>query len=574
MLQRHVIVRRQSQTRPHQIHHGASLREKRIHHRSSIRDQRRLEHVGKYRQHGMERFPILALTVLFDLNALAQFPEDDQIVNEGSRQQGVLARVVHHDGVLPPHEDFGGVLVHRPLRIGHVRYVLDDDDVIGMLVLLEEYAIRCHHVIDDVAFRNLLGTELTRSAEVLTVVITEVIVGNDAHGLNPGGNEEVDHDGLHLGLSRLEIVPGDEHLLLTCQFDNSRHERILRRSVDEGSSLEYTRHGKNGGGTNLRLSHLDAGENVVGGIVDPLLDGREALRVGRPEKNNLIEGIGRLEIANVLANLIHLFLLRPRQDVVRPLSLIRRDKVGKVNGRQGLDILHLRVQLILQIDIEYLGAFHGIPEVGTVDVPSSPDDVVGIEEGEHVVHGSVDGVAGAVVSEFDGGGHEEGTPVVGFLGSFFCFPGEVLFVGKCSGDAGAAIISPETNQHDTRLAYLAFGLELHFRCGRLDDISLDNGGFVAVIGNDSIVGILAGIRFHCEFFIEVLAAAHDGYKCCNIYLIKYYEMVCERIVDLYGSEWRDVRGDDRGVCGRGAVLEVGARRCDDVRGLAIYLLFY
>ena len=51
--------------------------------------------------------------------------------------------------------------------------------------------------------------ELRRSAEVLSVVVSEVVVADDGGGLDAGGDEEVDEDGLELGLARLEVVAAD-----------------------------------------------------------------------------------------------------------------------------------------------------------------------------------------------------------------------------------------------------------------------------------------------------------------------------------------------------------------------------
>mmetsp|Transcript_4553 Transcript_4553/g.11473 ORF Transcript_4553/g.11473 Transcript_4553/m.11473 type:complete len:494 (+) Transcript_4553:426-1907(+) len=456
----------------------------------------------------MEAFP-LGVPVPPHLHALAQLAEDDQIVDEGRGQQRVLARVVHDDGVLPPHEDFGGVLVHGALGVCDVGHVLDDDDVIGVLVLLEEDAIRRDHVVDHVRFANLLGAELAGRREVLPVVVPQVVVRDDGHRLNARGDEEVDHDALHLRLSRLEIVPRNEHPLLPRELDHPRHERVLRRSVDERAPLQDGRHREDRRRAHLGLAHLDGAQDGLGGVVHPLLDGREALRVGRPEEDYPIETVVLLKVANVLPDPFHLFLLRSREDVVGALSLVGGDEVGEVDGGQGLDVLHVGVELFLEVVVEDLGALHGIAEVGAVDVPSSPDDFVGVEEGEHVAHGGVDGVAVTVVSQLAGGGHEEGSPVVRLLRAFLGFPGEAHFVGNGAGDAGASIVSTETDQHHAGLAHLAFSLELHLGSGRFHGVSLDNRSFVAVVRNDRIVGILAGIGFHGEISVEIFAAAHD-----------------------------------------------------------------
>ena len=45
-----------------------------------------------------------------------------------------------------------------------------------------------------------------------------------------------------------------------------------------------------------------------------------------------------------------------------------------------------------------------------------------------------------VIVEFDGRSHEEGAPVVGFVGASFCFPGEVEFVGDGASNTGEIVV--------------------------------------------------------------------------------------------------------------------------------------
>lgn len=59
------------------------------------------------------------------LNPLAQLGHDDEVEDEGARQQRVLAGVVHGDGVLAPHEDLRCVLVQGALGVANVGHVLD-----------------------------------------------------------------------------------------------------------------------------------------------------------------------------------------------------------------------------------------------------------------------------------------------------------------------------------------------------------------------------------------------------------------------------------------------------------------
>ena len=74
--------------------------------------------------------------------------------------------------------------------------------------------------------------ELGRCAEVLAVVVAQVVVADDGGRLDPRRDEKVDEDGLELGLAGLEVVAADRHSLLARQPDDSRHEGVLGAPVD------------------------------------------------------------------------------------------------------------------------------------------------------------------------------------------------------------------------------------------------------------------------------------------------------------------------------------------------------
>ena len=55
--------------------------------------------------------------------------------------------------------------------------------------------------------------------------------------LDTGANEKVNKDALKLGLTGLEVIATDKHLVQLGQFHNARHKTILWRAVQE-STLE------------------------------------------------------------------------------------------------------------------------------------------------------------------------------------------------------------------------------------------------------------------------------------------------------------------------------------------------
>ena len=79
-----------------------------------------------------------------------------------------------------------------------------------------------------------------------------------------------------------------------------------------------------------------------------------SLRVGRPEHNNLIHLGALLEVADLLADDVHLLLLRALNGVVRAAVLVRRNEVCIVDAGHWLDVLHVRHQLPLQLKVQDL----------------------------------------------------------------------------------------------------------------------------------------------------------------------------------------------------------------------------
>jgi hypothetical protein len=257
------------------------------------------------------------------------------------------------------HEDLGIVLVESTLVITDSGHVLDDDSVIRVLALLVQDSVGGDHVIDDVGLGNLLGAELLLGAEVHAVVVAKMVVAGNRRELDTGVDQKVNKGRLHLGLTRLEVVPSDERIVLLSELDGTRNKGVLRRAVDEGDTFQDTGNGKDCGRRDLLMAFRNRLEQVVGSVVDALDDVGEALRVGSPLYNDLVETIRGLELPmdmsapslihhgssllDILADLLHVGIasLGARDEVVSTLLLVGGDKVWVVDAREGLDEGHL-----------------------------------------------------------------------------------------------------------------------------------------------------------------------------------------------------------------------------------------
>jgi len=86
--------------------------------------------------------------------------------------------------------------------------LLDDDQVIRVLSLLRTRShlllplvkklVALDHVVDDRALGDLLGPELSLRRQVLSVVVSEMVVRRDGERLDSSVDEELGEDGLDL----------------------------------------------------------------------------------------------------------------------------------------------------------------------------------------------------------------------------------------------------------------------------------------------------------------------------------------------------------------------------------------
>src|ERR1700730_17473773 len=111
---------------------------------------------------------------------------------------------------MPSHENLSVVLIQSTLVVTNSWHVLDDDSVIRMLALLVENRVGFNHVIHDVGLGDLLGAELLLGAEVLSIIVAEMVIAGNGSELDTSADQEIDQSRLHLGLTRLEVIATNE----------------------------------------------------------------------------------------------------------------------------------------------------------------------------------------------------------------------------------------------------------------------------------------------------------------------------------------------------------------------------
>lgn len=243
---------------------------------------------------------------------------------------------------------------------------------------LEKKSIASDHIIDNATLADFLALELRLGRQVVTIIVTEMVVRCDRERLDTRVNEELGEDRLQLRLARLEIVTADEGLLLLRELDNTRNEGVLRSAVDEGHALKNGCDCEDGRGRYLGVRSLDGREQVVRGIIDTRDDVAVALGVRRPEHDDLIKAVLLLERTDVSADVLDMsMLICARNNVVRTRLLVGGDVVRVVDGRhRRAKRSHIRGDLALEVPIEDLSTRHRLVHRKAGDVPASENEVI------------------------------------------------------------------------------------------------------------------------------------------------------------------------------------------------------
>jgi hypothetical protein len=496
VLKSHVRLRLETNAGTEDVGQGTTLLSEGVDNRGSVRHERGLEHVRQDAENRVEALVLATLGLPGD--AGHELGDEDEIDDERGGEEGVLAHVEEGDGLVAAHEDLGVVLVEGALVVTNSGHVLDDDGVVGVLTLLVQDVVGLDHVVDDVGLGDLLGAELALGAQVLAVVVTEMVVRSDRGELDTGADQEVDEGGLHLGLAGFEVVTADERAVPLSKGNGTGNEGVLGGAVDEWHVVEDTGNGEDGGRSNLLVSVSDGLQQVVGSVVDARDELSKALSVGSPHDNDLVEVVGGLEVGNVLADLLDVLVagLGAGEEVVGTVLLVGGNEIRVVDGWERGDGSHLLADHGLEGGLKDSSTVHGISQVHRADIPSANDEVVGVDHGENVMEGDVDILGGLRIrAQLHGGGHGDGTVVVSSTVALTCGPGEVATVGNDTSGDGGTIVTTETDQHHTGLGDGTLDLEvvdgLLGGSNVLASLILrDRGGAVGVLGLDSLVGVL------------------------------------------------------------------------------------
>lgn len=406
------------------------------------------------------------------------------------------------------HENLSVVLIQGTLVVGDSRHVLDDNAMVRVLTLLVEDAVRLDHVINDVGLGDLLGAELLLGAQVLAIVVAQVVVAGNGGQLDTSIDEEIDEGRLHLGLSGLEVVATNEGVVPLGELNGTRNKGVLGRAVDEGGLLKDTSHREDGRRRYLLVTLLNGLEKVVSSVIDTLDEVGISLGVGGPHDDDLVEPILSLEVTDILSNLLNVRHggLGALKHVIGAILLVGSNEVRVVDGGKGNHLGHFLLDLGLESGLKDLSAVHGLGQVHLANVPTANDEVIGVDHGQDVLEWDVDLLVSlGIVTQLESRAHDDRTVVVGLARTLLGVPGDLAAVGEdTSGDGGAVVATP-TDQHHTDLGDLAVDLEVVeglVRGGNIlaVGVRLNLGGTVGVAGLDLSVGVSDVGRVDSEDF--------------------------------------------------------------------------
>jgi hypothetical protein len=197
------------------------------------------------------------------------------------------------------HEDFGIILIESTLVVANCWHVLDDNSVIWVFTLLIKHSVGFNHVINNVGFGDLLGTELLLGAEVLAIVVTQVVVAGDGGELDTGADQEINQSRFHLSLARFEVITANEGIVLLGEFNGTRNKGVLRRAVDEGYTFKDTGNRKDRGWCNLLVAIFNSLQQVLSSVIDAVNEICETLSVCSPLNNDLFQRVLGFEVTIV-----------------------------------------------------------------------------------------------------------------------------------------------------------------------------------------------------------------------------------------------------------------------------------
>ena len=492
VLKHHVVIRLKTDASSENVDDALSLLGESVDNGSSSGHFRSLQEIAENGEDGVEVLETLASFIAHS-DTLADLSENNEIHHQRSSQQGVLTSVMHGDGVQTAIEDFRSVLIESTLAITHKRNVLDDDQVIGLLSVGIENTVGGNHIVHNTGLGDLLRAELLRGGEILAIIITKMVVRSNGGGLDTSTHQVINKHRLDLGLTTLEVITGDESLVLLSQLENTRNKSVLRRTIDIGISFKNGSNGEDSGGSHFRMASLDSVKEVFSSIVHTRNDIGVTFRIGGPQDNHLVQLVFLLETAHISTNMLQVSLLViSGNDVISSIALIRSNVIRVVNGRHGHKVLHMRIHDLLEVIVIDSSTLHGITKVHRANIPTTNNKVIRVYERKQSIERNVE-IASRNSTHLNSRTLRDRAIIVRVLDSLLRVPGDVELVSKNTSRNSGTIVTTPTNKHHTNLGNTSISLEHKLLIlGRNDHLAIFYLSFarmINIIGGNGVISV-------------------------------------------------------------------------------------
>ena len=241
------------------------------------------------------------------------------------------------------------------------------------------------------------------------------------------------------------------------------------------------------------LIGFNSGLQVVKGVD---LRQEEHLSVGSPKHDNLFCSL--FHILDVLLEGIDQFTVSAGQNIVHSVGLIGSDVVRVENSWQGVDLLHLFLELLKKSGLEDSGAHGRLIKVLSFDIPSGDLKVHRVSHRNQLLDWLVNifHVASFLVkfkTDMGGGTLGEGAKEVGLLLSIASGPGKLATISENASSEGSAVVTSKTDEHNAESGNLPRSFDIL----GLQDTSLrslifrENGESVLIGDFDITLGVVA-----------------------------------------------------------------------------------
>jgi hypothetical protein len=209
------------------------------------------------------------------------------------------------------------------------------------------------------------------------------------------------------------------------------------------------------------------------------------------------------DILSDVFNMVHAGLAS-RDQVIGTVFLVSGNKVGIVDARKRNHRGHFFFDLGLESWFENRSPVHCIGQVQATDIPTTKDEVIGVDHGQDIMEWDVHILRGLCIgAELHSRSHDNRAVVISSTRTLTSFPNKAPAISNDTGSNRGTVVSTPAHQHHAGLGYLAVDFEVIDRLLWSSYILtigglFDHGGTISVLGSYLALRIDDIGRVNCE----------------------------------------------------------------------------